>query len=137
MATQYQKINPLDRQPRKAVGIDVLLSGTSVFNSTFTTRDAIKNNIVNYVLTNNNERPLNPDFGAGLLGLLFENINESQLEAVKEILTDKLNINFPNIIIRELNLIGEPDTNAINFQLKYAIRDTGMVDEEINVQIET
>lgn len=137
MATQYQKINPLDRQPRKAVGIDVLLSGTSVFNSTFTTRDAIKNNIVNYVLTNNNERPLNPDFGAGLLGLLFENINESQLEAVKEILTDKLNINFPNIIIRELNLISEPDTNAINFQLKYAIRDTGMVDEEINVQIET
>lgn len=137
MATQYQKINPLDRQPRKAVGIDVLLSGTSVFNSTFTTRDAIKNNIVNYVLTNNNERPLNPDFGAGLLGLLFENINESQLEAVKEILTDKLNINFPNIIIRELNLIGEPNTNAINFQLKYAIRDTGMVDEEINVQIET
>jgi len=137
MAIQYQKINPLDRQPRKAIGIDVLLGGTGVFNSTYTTRDAIKNNITNYVLTNNNERPFNPDFGAGLLGLLFENISESQLQAVKEILLDKLSINFPNILIRELNLIGDPDRNTINFQLKYAIRETGIEDEEINVQIET
>jgi len=137
MAIQYQKINPLDRQPRKAIGIDVLLGGTGVFNSTYTTRDAIKNNITNYVLTNNNERPFNPDFGAGLLGLLFENISESQLQAVKEILLDKLSINFPNILIRELNLVGDPDRNTINFQLKYAIRETGIEDEEINVQIET
>ena len=37
-----KKINPLDRQPRKAVGVDLPFSSPSVFNSTYQTKDALK-----------------------------------------------------------------------------------------------
>ena len=51
MAFEVKRINPLDRQPRKAVGISLPFSGQAVFNSTYTTKDAIKNNIINFFIT--------------------------------------------------------------------------------------
>ena len=40
MAFNVKNINPLDRQPRKAIGVDLPFSGDGVFNSTFQTKDA-------------------------------------------------------------------------------------------------
>ena len=80
MAIEAKKINPLDRQPRKAIGVDLPFSGQAVFNSTFQSKDALKVNLINFLLTNKGERPLNPTFGGGIRGLLFENINQDQLE---------------------------------------------------------
>ena len=74
MAFEAKKINPLDRQPRKAIGVSLPFTGLGVFNSTFTTRDAVKNNLINFFLTGKGERFLNPTFGTGLRNLLFENI---------------------------------------------------------------
>ena len=74
MAISTKKINPLDRQPRKAVGIDIPFSAPAVFNSTFQTKDALKVNLINFLLTNRGERPLNPNFGGGIREMLFENI---------------------------------------------------------------
>ena len=66
MALDVKKINPLDRQPRKAVGLDLPFSGQAVFNSTFQTKDALKINLINYFLTNKGERMLNPTFGSSI-----------------------------------------------------------------------
>ena len=59
MAYKVQRINPLDLQPRKAVGIALPFSGRAVFNSTYTSKDAVRNNIINYFLTGKNERVFN------------------------------------------------------------------------------
>ena len=52
MAFEAKKINPLDLQPRKAIGVSLPFTGLGVFNSTFATKDAIKNNLINFFLTN-------------------------------------------------------------------------------------
>ena len=41
------------------------------FDPNFQTKDAIKNNLINYFLTNPGERPGNPLFGAGLRNFIF------------------------------------------------------------------
>jgi len=51
MAFDAKKINPLDRQPRKAVGVNLPFSGQAVFNSNYLTKDAVRNNLINYFLT--------------------------------------------------------------------------------------
>ena len=84
MAVSRKKINPLDRQPRKAVGLDIPFSAPAVFNSTFQTKDALKVNLINFLLTNRGERPLNPNFGGGIREMLFENINQERLDDIKE-----------------------------------------------------
>ena len=79
MAYNRRKIDPLDLQPRKAVGVALPFSGRAVFNSTYQTKDAIRNNLINFFLTGKNERVFNLNFGAGLRNLLFENITKTGL----------------------------------------------------------
>jgi phage baseplate assembly protein W len=129
MALDIKKINPLDRQPRKAIGVDLPFSGDGVFNSTYQTKDALKVNLINYLLTNRGERPLNPSFGAGIRGLLFENINREELEDIKENISDNITAFFPTIIPTVIEVISDPDTNLISFFLKYAIADQNIQDE--------
>ena len=51
MPTEIRKIDPLDFQPRKEVGVSLPFSGKAVFNSTYHSKDAIKTNLINYFLT--------------------------------------------------------------------------------------
>jgi phage baseplate assembly protein W len=135
MAVSAKKINPLDRQPRKAVGVDLPFSSPSVFNSTYQTKDALKVNLINFLLTNVGERPLNPTFGAGLRDLLFENINQQELDDIKETISTSITRFFPNIKPTLIKLGSEPDSNTISFFLKYAITDQNIQDEIlINIQ---
>ena len=135
MALDIRKINPLDRQPRKAIGFDLPFSGDGVFNSTYQTKDALKVNLINYLLTNKGERPLNPSFGGGIRELLFENINEEELEDMKENITSSITSFFPTIIPTKVEVLSEPDTNTISFFLRYAIADQN-IEDEILINIE-
>ena len=71
---------PIDSNPRKAVGFGFPINGDAVFVPTYTTRDQIKANLVNYLLTNRGERVFNPNYGANLRAQVFEIINEDNLD---------------------------------------------------------
>ena len=136
MAFEIQRIDPLDRQPRKAVGVALPFSGRSVFNSTFTTRDAIKTNLINYFLTARGERVFNLNFGAGLRNFLFTNINQNAVSTLRSSVEEDLRVYFPRVQVRDLRLVGNPDLNTVRFSLKYAVVDTNINNEEINIDIE-
>jgi hypothetical protein len=72
MAFNPQLINPIDLNPNLAVGVNLPFSGPSVFTSNYLTSQAIKNNLINYFLTNPGEIPLNPTFGGGLRAFIFQ-----------------------------------------------------------------
>jgi len=135
MALDVKKINPLDRQPRKAVGLDLPFSGQAVFNSTFQTKDALKINLINYFLTNKGERMLNPTFGSGIRELLFENITQNALEEIKSLVKNDLSTFFPRVIPTRLELFSDPDTHVVSLFMRYAIKDANIQDEVlINIE---
>ena len=74
MAFNPQQIYPIDFEKSVAVGVNLPLNGLAVFTSNYLTKDAIKNNLINYFLTNPGERPLNPSFGGGLRDFIFDSI---------------------------------------------------------------
>lgn len=129
MAYNVQRINPLDLQPRKAVGVALPFQGRAVFNSTYTTKDATKANLVNFFLTGQNERVFNVDFGAGLRNFLFEAITEDKLEEVTERIKNALKLYFSQVQVNSLKVQAEPDQNLISFELKYSVRETNITDE--------
>jgi len=131
MAFNSRKINPLDLQPRKAIGVSLPLSGKAVFNSTFETKDAIRTNLINYFLTGQGERYLNPSFGTILRNLMFENINQDMVDRVKSTVRRGLSEYFPAVIPTDFQVLGEPDTNTVTLLLRYAIRDTNIEDEVV------
>lgn len=135
MAFDVKKINPLDRQPRKAVGINIPFSGGTVFNSNYFTKDAIRNNLINYFLTGRGERYLNPSFGSGLPSELFEQITEEKLNVLSLKIRQELVDYFPKVVTNDISLIADPDNNSIEFYLKYSVLDSNIEDEVIiNIQ---
>ena len=131
MAFSVRRINPLDLQPRKAVGVALPFQGRAVFNSTFTTKDATKANLINFFLTGKNERVLNVGFGAGLRNFLFENITQEMVLETRELIIDSLNLYFPQVTVNNIELQSQPDQNLITFLLKYSIKQTNITDEVV------
>ena len=123
-----QQINPVDLNPNVAVGVNLPLNGPAVFISNFTTKDAIKNNLINFFLTNPGERYLNTGFGGGLRAFIFEQIAEDNLLVLEKNLESKIKTYFPNVIINSLNLLRNDDINQITIQLKYSISNSNISD---------
>jgi phage baseplate assembly protein W len=135
MAFDVKKINPLDRQPRKAVGVNLPFTGGAVFNSNYLTKDAVRNNLINYFLTGQGERYMNPSFGSGIPSELFEQITEDKLNVLGIKIRNELRTYFPKVVSQDLSLVADPDKNTIEFYLKYSILDSNIEDEVIiNIQ---
>ena len=129
MAFNSKRINTLDLQPRKAVGVKLPFTARAVFESTFTTKDATRTNIINYFLTGVGERYMNPGFGTTIRNLMFNNLTESTTSELEAEVRAGLNAYFPNIITTEFRVDPLPDSNSISLFIRYAIRDTNINDE--------
>ena len=128
MAFNPQLINPIDLNPNLAIGVNIPFSGPSVFTSNYLTSQAIKNNLINYFLTNPGEIPLNPTFGGGLRAFVFQQISENSLDGLKENVSLKLETYFPNVIINSLDVLKRDDENSVVVQLKYSIANSNIND---------
>jgi phage baseplate assembly protein W len=129
MAFGAQKIFPIDTKPGTAVGVAIPFNAPGVFYSTYTTKDAVRNNLLNFFLTNPPERYLNPTFGSGLRAFIFEQITTGNLDGLKENIQSQLRSYFPNVIIGSLDIFSDPDTNTITVSLTYNVQDTAISDE--------
>jgi len=121
MAYGLKKISPLDLKPSTAIGVAIPFSAPAVFSSVYTTKDQLKYNIINFLLTDPRERPFNPNFGAGLRARLFEQIDQNTFEEVKQSIRTQVENSFPQIEIVRLDVVGLPDYNAINITFSYRL----------------
>ena len=128
MAFEAQQIFPIDFNKSAAVGIDLPFNAPGVFRSNFTTKQAIKNNLINYFLTNPGERPLNPSFGGGLRSFIFEQISTDNLDFLKERISNDLRTFFSNIEINNLEILRQEDLNTITVSLTYSVINTNIND---------
>ena len=128
MAFGAKKIFPIDTQPGTAVGVDIPFNAPAVFKPNYTTQASIKNNLINFFLTNKNERYLNPIFGGNLRAFVFQQIAEGSIEYLKQDIQSQLGIYFSNVIVESLEVLSNTDNNQIDIILKYSIKDTGLTD---------
>ena len=120
---------PNDTRQRVGIGVDIPFSSGGVFTPNYTTKEAIKNNIINYFLTNPGEIPANPLFGGGLRNFIFEQISFENLDFLKEDINTKLQQFFPDVVINEVEVIGNEDQNEVVVNLQYVVSNTGIEDE--------
>ena len=135
MAQIISNKSPIDLNKRKAIGFGFPLNGDAVFVPIYQTKDQIQANLINFCLTNKKERFFNPNFGLDLRNLLFENITDTSLDELKELVSSGIADNFPQINITQLEFINDPDINTINFVLKYEIKLFG-IEDEINIELQ-
>lgn len=133
MAFDAQQIFPIDFNESAAVGVNIPFSGLAVFIPNYQTKDAIKNNLINFFLTNPGERYLNPTFGGGLRDFIFEQISTGNINFLKKDIETKINLFFPNIEVDSLEVLSNPDSNLVRIELTYSVINTNIND---NIEIE-
>jgi len=133
MAFNPQQIFPLDLNPSKAIGVNIPFNGPAVFISNYFTKDSIKNNLINFFLTNPGERYMNPTFGGGLRAFIFEQFSSGNLEFLFEDISNKISLYFPNVNVENLEIFQVNDSNSLKIELYYSILNTNITD---NIEIE-
>lgn len=127
MAFNPKKIYPIDLIPSKAVGVSLPFNGNAVFKPTFTTKDAIKANLINFLLTGPGEKVFNTTFGAGVRNFVFQQISTQSTEEVAAYIEAIIQKYFPNIQ-GTVEIKTSPDYNTVFISITYSILNTGLND---------
>lgn len=124
MATQIiPALNPIDRSKRNAIGFTLPFYNTQPFTSNFTTQQALKNNIINYMMTNKGERCLNPNFGADLRRQVFEAMQLGETTGLTDLISTLLTNQFPQINVINVTSDPDPSQNYVNIQIAYSFQN--------------
>ena len=130
---QTIRVNPLDLQKNIAIGVSLPFNGPGVFKSTYTTKDQIKSNLVNLLLTDTGERIMNPNFGTNLKRFLFEGITDSSLDLLKNnILISILNY-ISEITVTNITLVPDTDNNLVSLTIDYYL-NISQTPDQVTVQ---
>jgi phage baseplate assembly protein W len=129
MAFEVQQIDPLDLQPNIGVGVGLPFTNGAVFNTTYTTREALKVNLINYFLTDENERFLNLEIGAGIRRLLFGQSVPDMQDMVEQKVRRGVDMWFPRVDITKLTTQVSQDTNTLTLYMQYRVKMTNIQDE--------
>ena len=120
------KINPIDlpENDKVAVGVTFPFDGPAVFNSSYTTKEQVKSNLINLLLTTPGERLMNPTFGAGIRNLLFEQVIDKEL--IKNRIIDGAQLNIPeieivNLFIKRENQETTPEIHTVRIAIYYKL----------------
>ena len=128
MAYNLKQINVLDLRPSTGVGVALPFKTSAVFQTVFTTREQLKYNIINYLLTNNRERIFNPNFGANIRSQVFEQITTETADVLDTQIRNGIAQYFPNVAITDLTIEGNPDESLLTIQFSYTLTNTGQSD---------
>ena len=112
---------PINLNKNITIGISLPFNAPSAFRSTYSFKDQLKYNLVNFLLTNKGERILNPNFGTDIRKQLFEQIDEATFEILKTEIEDAIRLYFPPITIEKLEIVPSYDQHIITINLFYKI----------------
>ncbi len=124
-----RNIDVLELKPSTGIGVSVPFDGPTGINTTFTTKDTIKSNLINFILTGKRERVFNPSFGSGVRELLFQPITDDIIGQVVNLIRGGVENYLPTVDIQDLEVTLQPDNYSFNIYLSYTIINTNIEDE--------
>lgn len=106
------------------IKLPIRLGKVGYFEQTFTTLDTVKADVVNLLLTVKGERPMQPNFGADIQNLLFENIIDGIDSIIERNIQQAIDFWMPYINLQEIVVDTSPevvDLNKIKIQITFSI----------------
>lgn len=143
MARAIYQYKPINDTPDTAIGIQLPLNkgaqgmgvgrnyssgsqaGKGVFDSTYTTRDAVITNLKNLILTEKGERYMQPEFGTNIRTILFENNTEEIRTLLRTAVNEDIERWLPYVNLDGLDVTPSEDMHSINIQMRFQITSVG------------
>jgi len=124
------RVDPRDLNKNTAIGVKIPFNAPGVFYSTFSTKEQIRYNIVNLVLTSKGERVENPNFGTSVRSQLFQQIDPSTFSNLELGLVEDIQTYIPNVRVTNVQFsqTGEYNDNTLLVSITYAILISNEID---------
>ena len=129
------RVDPRDLQKNIAIGLSIPFNKFSAFKSTYSTKEQVKYNLINLLLTNKGERIENPEFGCDIKKSIFDFINTDNINKINNNIRVGVQTFIPEINLENVIITPEPDQNYVNVKVEYSMRISGEADEiQINFE---
>jgi phage baseplate assembly protein W len=129
------RVDPRDLQKNIAIGLSIPFNKFSAFKSTYSTKEQVKYNLINLLLTNKGERIENPEFGCDIKKSIFDFINTDNINKINNNIRVGVQTFIPEINLENVIITPEPDQNYVNVKVEYSMRISGETDEiQINFE---
>jgi phage baseplate assembly protein W len=133
MARIISQLPILDIEKDVAVGIKLPFNNTTkgVFDLSYSTEEQAISNLKNLLLTSKGERLYLPNFGTGILSLLFEQNTSEIVENLKEEISSAVGFWLPYIIVNNIdiqnkvNSLGSNAENGLSISINYRVSSRG------------
>ena len=126
-----------DLNPDVKIGVSLPMDhidGSGFFPGTSTTLTQTSSNIRNLLLTNKGERVGQPEFGCGLLNVLFEPMSDDLLEDVRTEIEDSIAFWLPHVTINNIGVDrDEAEPQQLNIIIEFALTIQPTVHEVITL----
>ena len=83
--------------------------------------NAIKQSIKNIFMVDRYEKPFQPNFGAGLQDLLFENISPTSATTLETLIEGALNNYEPRIFLESVSVVANEDQHRYDIVIKFSM----------------
>lgn len=124
-----------DTKTNTPVGLKIPFSSPGVFSVVFSTKEQLKYNLINLVLTEKGERIENPNFGTNIRKFLFENYSDNIKDRITEDIIASVNLYLPEVIIDNININEKNiEYNSLNIEIIYRIKNLNSTDT-LNIEI--
>jgi len=85
--------------------------------------NAIKNSITNIFKTFQGSRRMVPSFALPIFNLLFEQVDETTLNELEDLIFHAISIWEDRIYVTNLEAVGDPDRNKIDVLLEFRLKN--------------
>jgi len=121
MAYRIPNKNVIDVQSKglSKIGIAIPFNKNNIFASTYTTKEQLKFNLINLILTQKGEKIFEPNFGTNIRKILFE--SEVNDELVFEEISNMVNLYIPEINIENIDVVNNEHFLTLNIYYKLNI----------------
>lgn len=101
-----------------------------LFTINYTTKDQVRSNIKNLVLTSPGERHYHPNFGCGVYELLFDNATKEALQQIEDAVNTQVSYWLPYVSLHDVFVSrAKNDPNRVNIGITYSAYNN--IDKEI------
>lgn len=115
------KVISVNTNKKKKVGISIPFNNTNVFTSTNSTKDQVKANLMNFVLTQKGERLYDPEFGTNLRSQLYQPITNT--DNLREQLSEDITNRFRNVLsLLDIEVMVDKNYSLLGILITYTVK---------------
>lgn len=125
----------IETKTNTPVGLRIPFNSSGVFSVVFSTKEQLKYNLINLILTEKGERIENPNFGTNIRKFLFENNSDGIKNKIYNDIINSVESYLPEVIIENIN-INESyrEYNSLNIEIIYRVKNSNNIDT-LNIEI--